>query len=251
MLEIFNTLKFCVDSEKPIALATVIGGPGMGNKLLMYPDGKTLGDLGAAALNKKAVDQAAGMWNSHQPECVHLEFEEEAFEIFIDIFPPPPRLVIIGAVHIAIPLVTFANMLDFHTIVIDPRKAFATRERFPHADELIIEWPPDALRKMPLNESTYIVSLSHDEKLDNPSLQAALENPVRYIGALGSTRTHSMRLKALRELGIPEEELSRIHAPVGLDLGAKVPEGIALPIIAEIVAASHGISFKHLAGSDG
>jgi xanthine dehydrogenase accessory factor len=161
-------------------------------------------------------------------------------DVFVDVLPPPARLVVIGAVHIAIPLVTLAKAIGFRTIVIDPRTAFATRERFPHVDELITEWPAEALAKLRPDEGTYIAVLSHDEKLDNPALAVALKSLARYVGVLGTRKKIPQRFAALGELGVTEEQFRRLRAPVGMNLGAILPDEIALSILAEMVAARHG-----------
>ena len=145
-----------------------------------------------------------------------------------------------GAVHIAAALVTYAHTLGFYTIVIDPRTAFVTSERFPHADELIPRWPDVVFAEAVLDENACVVVLTHDEKIDNPALAMALRSPARYIGALGSRRTHAKRVAALKALGLEDAQIARIHAPVGLDIGARRPEEIALAIMAEIVAVMNG-----------
>jgi xanthine dehydrogenase accessory factor len=166
---------------------------------------------------------------------------DDEVELFFDVHPPPPKLVIVGAVHVAIPLVTFARPLGFRTIVIDPRSAFATVERFAAADELLCEWPQKAMPEVGLNEASYVAVLSHDLKIDLPALEAALRSPARYIGALGSRKTHAKRLAALTEMGFAAAEIDRIHSPIGLDLGGgRRAEEIALSVIAEVVKASHG-----------
>ena len=137
-------------------------------------------------------------------------------------------------------LIHFANRLGFRTLVIDPRTAFATPERFAHADELIAEWPQEALARVKLDAATYVAVLSHDLKIDTPALVAALDSPARYIAALGSKKTHAKRVAALREAGVADEAIGRIRSPIGLDLGGRRAEEIALSVIAEIVAASHG-----------
>jgi xanthine dehydrogenase accessory factor len=242
---IYTALKQCLDEGQVVALATVIAGPGLGNKLLIWPDGRTQGSLGSVGSNESAVRCAAPLLAAHDPGQVQLEVEGSALAVFIDVFPPLPRLIVVGAVHIAIPLVTFAKTLGFRTIVVDARSAFATRERFPHADELIVEWPNTALEKLRLDEATYVVVITHDDKLDVPALQAALTSPARYVGVLGSTRAHARRCQALKELGVTDEQLSRIHAPIGLAMGAIGPEEIALSIMSEIVAVRHGIGGRH------
>jgi xanthine dehydrogenase accessory factor len=131
--------------------------------------------------------------------------------------------------------------MGYQTIVIDPREAFATRERFPHVDELISEWPSIALEKLRPDEGTYIAVISHDEKLDNPALAVALASPARYVGVLGTRKKIPQRFAALRELGVTDEQLSRLRAPIGIHLGAILPDEIALSILAEMVTAKHGI----------
>jgi xanthine dehydrogenase accessory factor len=164
-----------------------------------------------------------------------------AQEVFVDVFSPPDRMMVIGAVHVAIPLVTLAKTLGYRTIVIDPREAFATRERFPHVDELITEWPSDALKKLRPDESTYVVVISHDEKLDNPALSVALVSPARYVGVLGAHKNLGKRQAVLREMGVTDEQLARLQAPIGVRLGAVSPEEIALSILAAMVAAKHRV----------
>jgi xanthine dehydrogenase accessory factor len=241
MAEIYQALKHSLHQGQLVALATVIAGPGLGGKLLIWPDGRTQGDLGSAALNQRVVDTTLELLAASQDsELISFEVAGESIQVFVDVHPPPPRLVIVGAVHIAIPLVTFGKALGFHTVVIDARSAFATPERFGHADELIVTWPSHALEGLNLDAGAYVVVLSHDEKLDNPALRVALESPAPYIGALGSRKTHAKRVGALKEMGVSDAQLARIHAPIGLNLGARSPEEIALAIMAEIVAVRHG-----------
>lgn len=178
--------------------------------------------------------------DSQRSEKAIFDTAEHSQEVFIDVQAPSPKLILVGAVHIAQPLVTFAKALGFWTIVLDARAAFATRERFPHADELIIRWPADALADMTLDEATYIVFLTHDDKLDNPALVEVLQYPVRYVGALGSKKTHAKRVVALQEMGVSQTQLARIYAPIGLKLGGRKPEEIAVSIIAEIVQVKAG-----------
>lgn len=244
MGQVYESLKRSLQEEKLVALATVVAGPGVGNKLLIWPDGRTAGDLGSADLNQRVLRFSADLLADQRSDRASFGVASETVEVFIDVYPPPPKLIVVGAVHIAIPLVTFAKELGFRTIVVDARSAFATPERFSHADELILKWPAKALQEMEIDEATYVVVLTHDEKLDNPALKIALGSPARYIGALGSARTHAQRVQKLKAQGVTDEQLKRIHAPIGLDLGAQRPEEIAVSIIAEIVAVSHGIGSK-------
>jgi xanthine dehydrogenase accessory factor len=150
-------------------------------------------------------------------------------------------MIVIGAVHIAIPLVTLAKAIGYYTIVIDPREAFATRERFPHVDELVTDWPSTALDKLRPDEGTYIAVISHDEKLDNPAIKVALASSARYVGVLGTRKKIPNRFDALRKMGVSDAQLERLRAPIGLHLGAILPEEIALSILAEMVTAKHGL----------
>ena len=180
------------------------------------------------------------MVNNPDTSWAQFRLGSEPVEVFVDILVPDPRLIVIGAGHIAIPLVGLGKEMGYRTIVIDPREAFATQERFPNVDELIVEWPSTALEKMNLNESCYVAAISHDEKLDNPALATALTSPTRYVGVLGTRKNIAKRLTALRELGVNDQQLTKLHAPIGLPLGAVLPEEIALSILSEMVAVRHG-----------
>ena len=238
--EIYPSLEACLAHNEMVAVATVIAGTGLGSKMLIWPDGRRLGSLGGASLDEDAVHWAQGQLRIEETNWTTLA----GVDVFVDVLPPPARLVVIGAVHIAIPLVSLAKTLGFKTIVIDPRTAFATQERFPNVDELLTGWPSEALEKLRPDEGTYIAALSHDEKLDNPALAVALKSPARYVGVLGTRKKIPQRFAALRELGVTEEQLGRLCAPVGVNLGAVLPDEIALSILAEMVAARHGIQRK-------
>ena len=155
--------------------------------------------------------------------------------LFLHVFNTPLRLIVIGAVHIAEPLARFAVIAGYDVVLIDPRRAFADRDRFPGVT-VIDAWPDEALADLKPDHRTVIVTLTHDPKIDDPALHVALRSPVAYIGSLGSKRTHAMRVERLREADFSDDEIARIHAPVGLDIGAKSPQEIALSIMAEITA---------------
>ncbi len=237
---LFQTWYRALQEKRSIAIATLLNESAPGRKLLLAADGTTVGSLGHPALDALARDVFQSALAKQHPERLRWPYEGGEADIFIDVFPPPPKLIVVGAVHIAIPLVTFARELGFRTYVVDARTAFATRDRFPHADELIIGWPEDVLPRIGLDESTFVVVLSHDEKMDNPALRVALSHPVRYVGALGSRKTHARRVEALRSMGVSEEDLARIYTPIGLNIGARRPEEIAVAIMAEIVAVQNG-----------
>jgi xanthine dehydrogenase accessory factor len=238
--EIYPALKTCLEQSQLAVVATVISGVGLGNKLMMWSDGRTLGSLGNAALDERAKHWLDDSMAARETSWTLFDVAGERVEVFADVLAPVERLMMIGAVHIAIPLVTLAKALGFYTIVIDPREAFATHERFPHVDELIVEWPSDALARLVPNEGTYIAALSHDDKLDNPALAVALASPARYVGVLGTRKKIPQRLVTLREMGVTDEQFNRLHAPIGMNLGAILPDEIALSILAEMVTARRG-----------
>ena len=160
--------------------------------------------------------------------------------LFAHVFNPPLRMIVVGAVHIAQSLVPMAVLAGYDVTVIDPRRAWATDARFPDV-EMSTEWPDDALHALAPDQRTAVVVLTHDPKLDDPALQVTLASPAFYVGALGSTRTHGKRLARLRELGLSEDRLARIHAPIGLAIGAKSPAEIAISILAQATQALHGV----------
>ena len=239
--EIYPAVKTCLEENQFAAVATVIAGPGLGSKLMLWPDGRKLGSLGSAETDAQICDWMQKQIAIQETTWTSLNIANQQMDVFVDVFAPASRMVVVGAVHIAIPLVTLAKAMGYHTIVIDPREAFATRERFPHVDELICEWPSIALEKLHPDEGTYIAVISHDEKLDNPALAVALASPARYVGVLGTRKKIPQRFAALRELGVTDEQLSRLRAPIGIHLGAILPDEIALSILAEMVTAKHGI----------
>jgi xanthine dehydrogenase accessory factor len=234
----YSPIMDVLDKNELLACVTLLDGENAGAKLLVWPDGRTQGSLGAPDLEESGKKAALNQLSSRDPKAVKISDEVEAF---VDIYIPPARLVIVGAGHIGIPMVGLAKVLGFHTIVLDPRKAYATRERFPDADELILEWPSEAIEKLKPDQGTFIAVVSHDDKLDNPALAAALKSKAAYVGVLGTKRNVPKRLDALRELGVSEEQLKRLHAPIGLNIGAVQPEEIALSVLAEIVAIHHGL----------
>ena len=161
-------------------------------------------------------------------------------DVFVEPFRRPAHLVIIGAIHIAIPLHRLAKLMGYRVTVIDARAKFATKERFPEADELIVAWPDEAMSKIPIDSSTYVVVLTHDPKFDLPALRSVLKKDAGYIGAIGSRKTNQNRFDALRKEGFTEEQLARVHGPIGLDLGGRGAEETALGILAEITAVRFG-----------
>ncbi|MGB5844175.1 MAG: XdhC/CoxI family protein [Anaerolineales bacterium] len=231
---IYDTLKENLTNGVPFLTITYLDGSKekTNKKLLIEPGGKQIGDLVWPEEGKAFLDEAFKLLDQGKSSTIKLP---EGATLFVEAFPLPPKLIIIGAVHLSVPLITIGNTIGFDTILIDPREAFASRERFPHVGQLVQKWPDDALQELKLDNSAYIVILTHDPKLDDPALIYALRSQASYVGALGSRRTNQKRLERLREAGITEEQLSRLHAPIGLDLGGQTSDEIAVSIMAEIV----------------
>lgn len=162
--------------------------------------------------------------------------------IFVDAHLPPPHLVIIGGSHVAIPLHTMAKTLGFRVTLVDPRSAFASSERFPQVDAIMRQYPNKALPLLDLDEHTFMAVLAHDPKIDDPALLTALETDLPYIGVMSSKRAHQDRVARLREMGVSDEQLARLRTPIGLSIGSKTPEEIALSILAEIIAQKNRIT---------
>jgi xanthine dehydrogenase accessory factor len=243
MSSIYDTLKQQLVEEKGTALATVVRGPAhLGSKLLVLSDKTVLGTLGNPMLDELVLpDAGRSIWKGEAYTRTYTldssnETEPQSFDVFIEGYAPPPSLIIVGAGHIAIALTTFAKTLNYHVTIIDARSAFATRERFPNADDILVEWPDEILERMDLNPSVSIAVLTHDPKFDEPTLEVVLKKPLGYIGAIGSRKTSEERAERLKQRGLTDEQLSHIHAPIGLNLGGRAPEEIALAIMAEIVA---------------
>lgn len=219
-----------IDTGAAGAIVTVAQGSdeALGRKLVVTANDVT-GFLGAG-LDETAVHLARTVRHSTRYQVM------EGVGLFIDAIRPPPTLFIVGGAHTAVALVQLARVVGFRTVVIDPRRAFGSTERFPMADELIQAWPDRAFAERPIGDGAAVVTLSHDPKIDDPALRAALLSEAFYVGALGSRRTHKRRRERLAALGFDEKQLGRIHAPIGLDIGADNPEEIALAVLAEVVA---------------
>ncbi|MCL4313411.1 MAG: XdhC family protein [Actinobacteria bacterium] len=213
----------------------------VGASMLVYEHGQQLGSLGDELLDEVVARDAHGALMNGMSGTRHYgrhgESRQRAVEVFIESFVPPPRMVILGAVDFTAALAKMAKVLGYHVIVCDARKVFATKVRFPMADEVVVDWPDRYINSItpPLSARDAICILTHDPKFDVPAVIASLGTEVGYIGAMGSRRTHEERLAKLREAGVKEEELSRIMAPIGLDIGSRTPEETAVSICAEII----------------
>lgn len=224
-----------IKADRSVTLATVISGQIelLGAQLVRSED-EIIYRSNTLEISIDSI--SARMKASPSPTRFAVE-SNAGIEYFINPINPSPTLIMIGGVHIAIALAEIAHSIRFRTVLVDPRRAFGTTERFAHADKLIQAYPGKAFETIEINASTAIASLSHDPKIDDPALIAALNSPAFYIGALGSAKTQKRRLKRLAEGGVSEEALQRIEGPIGLDIGALTPEEIALAIMAQVVAA--------------
>jgi xanthine dehydrogenase accessory factor len=254
---IFDALRDALRAEEPIALATIVEGPNVGAKLLVTPEGNPLGALGDPGLDRVVARDARGELHAGLTSTRHYgphgEARERAVAVFIESFAPPPRMIIFGAVDFTAALARAAKLLGYRVTVCDARAVFATPQRFPMADEVVNDWPHRHLAKVgeELGPRDAVCVLTHDHKFDVPAIAAALETAVGYIGAMGSRRTHRDRVQRLVEAGVDEATLTRVMAPIGLDLGARTPEETAVSICAEIIALRTGRTVDSLRDTDG
>lgn len=238
---IYDALARALRGERPIALATIVEGVGLGAKLLVEPGRPTVGTLGNVDLDRVVTRDAraelgAGLSSTrHYGE--HGEARERAVSVFIESFAVSPRMIIFGAVDFTAALARVAKVLGYHVTVCDARSTFATTARFPMADLVVNDWPDRHLATVdPLGGRDAVCVLTHDAKFDVPAIVAALATDVGYLGAMGSRRTHATRVERLRDAGVTDADLARVMAPIGLDLGARTPEETAVAICAEIIA---------------
>jgi xanthine dehydrogenase accessory factor len=231
-VSVFERLRVVIEREERGVLFTVVEGQPLGAHLLVLEGGERVGD----GIPDELVEQADELIRGHRNRVL----EQGGLKVFAEVYGPPPRLLVYGAVDTAEALCAAAKGLGWKTIVADARGKFATRERIPSADELIVAWPEDVLAQVAPDHATAIVVLTHEDKFDVPALKAALATEAFYVGALGSRRNQERRRERLLEEGVPEEELERIHGPSGLDLGAESQPETGLSILAEIVAVRNG-----------
>ncbi|NUK08822.1 XdhC family protein [Streptomyces lunaelactis] len=238
------------------ALARITGGPAdlMGRALLVRPDGSYEGGLGGhPELDRTAAGEARALLDAGRTGTVEIGEDGsrcgQPLTLLVESSVPAPRMVVFGAIDFASALVRVGKLLGYHVTVCDARPVFATRTRFPEADEIVVDWPHRYLESTEVDGRTVLCVLTHDAKFDVPLLELALKLPVAYVGAMGSRRTHEDRNRRLREVGVTELELARLRSPIGLDLGARTPEETALSIGAEIVANRRGGTGVSLTGA--
>ncbi|MFJ6411054.1 XdhC family protein [Streptomyces hydrogenans] len=243
-------------SGEAAALARIVSGPEdlLGAALLVHPDGAYEGRLGGhPELDRTAAAEARALLDAGRTGTVEIGEDGsrcgQPLTLLVESSAPAPRMIVFGAIDFASALVRVGKFLGYHVTVCDARPVFATKLRFPEADDIVVAWPHRYLESTEVDARTVLCVLTHDAKFDVPLLQAALRLPVAYVGAMGSRRTHEDRNKRLREVGVTELELARLRSPIGLDLGARTPEETALSIGAEIVANRRGGSGASLTGA--
>ena len=220
-----------------IVVATLSGVP---RRLVITEQGATFGSLGAVSLDVAATREATALLPDGSSGVRNVVAGDVSHRLYFERHAPPRTLVIFGATHVAMPLVSLGAVMGLRTVVVDGRDHFATRDRFPDADEIIVGMPSEIASRLPLGRGTMVVLLSHDYKYDLPVLRAVLESDAAYVGVLGSRRRGRALLDFLTSEGVPDEQLARVRIPVGLDLGGNTPEEIALSVLAEAVAVHHG-----------
>lgn len=251
---LYEVLRDSLRAREPVTLATVVAceGPAssdvrLGAKLLVGPGDRVRGTLGNEALDTVVTRDARGALASGHRALRHYgprgEARQDAVSVYVETFGSPPRMIIFGAVDFSSALASVGRILGFKVTVCDARAVFATRARFRAADEVVVEWPDRYLeREGPsLGARDAVCVLTHDTKFDVPAIVGALATEVGYIGAMGSRRTKEKRDVRLREAGVTDDQLARVHAPIGLDIGARTPEETAVSICAEIIATRTGM----------
>ncbi|MFI6124711.1 XdhC family protein [Streptomyces sp. NPDC051064] len=255
--EVVRSALSAAASGEPTALARVVRGPAelLGRALAVRSDGSYEGSYGSGSseLDRTAAAEARAMLDAGRTGTRDLAEDGThcpgGLTLLVESNVPPPRMIVFGAIDFAAALVRAGKFLGYHVTVCDARPVFATRARFPEADDLVVDWPHRYLRRTATDRRTVLCVLTHDAKFDVPLLKQALRMPVAFVGAMGSRRTHADRDRKLREAGLKESELARLRSPIGLDLGARTPEETALSIAAEIVAARRGGTGAPLTGS--
>ena len=248
--DLYDRVREATEHFEPAAIVTIVRGPGAGNKRAVIGH-EILGSLGRDELDGLATAHVEELIVAERSETVAAETREGEIELFYDIYPAPPTLIIFGAVHVAQSLTKLAKTLGYRVLISDARAALATEERFPDADEVKVAWPDEALTGYRIGRNTYIAILTHDPKFDEPALIGTLETKARYIGAVGSRKTNRDRRERLRNAGVSEESLARVRGPIGLDIGASSPDEMAVSIMAEIIAVRKGRAGGSLTDASG
>ena len=224
-----------LDREVYGSVVTITDGPAVGGKAVVNSAGEVVAGSIPGEIAEDVVADALSLMEHEQ----HRTMQYGDHEVFVETLAPPPEMVIFGAVHVAQSLAAFAEQMGYRVTVADSRAVFATQERFP-GSRVLVGNPDEILDRVTLDRRTWVIILSHEKRLEDPVIEAALKSPVRYIGAMGSRRTHSLRVERLQEKGFSDDDIARIHGPVGLDIGAESPQEVAVSILAEMTQVRYG-----------
>jgi xanthine dehydrogenase accessory factor len=246
-----------IEAGRPVAVATLISGVAddrVGRRMVVRPEASA-GSLGSARLDDAVRDDARGLLQQGSTGIVHYgpdgERRGDDIAVFVASYAPRPRMIVFGAIDFAAAVARVGAFLGYRVTVCDARPTFATKKRFPDADEVVVAWPHRYLAQTEVDARTVVCVLTHDPKFDVPLLELALKLPLAYLGAMGSRRTNDDRALRLKELGFTDDDLARLHAPIGLDVGGRTPEETAVSIAAEIIAArwgGSGAQLRHVSG---
>ena len=262
MVSIYGEIEKALQAGETVALATVINVRGsaprkVGAKMLIRPDGSILSSIGGGALEATVIEAAKEAIKTGQPRLVHYGLRADQHkghlgvcggdvDVFIDVIKPQPTLLLVGGGHVGRYLAEMAHLLGFRILVVDDREDFASPDRFPHAEKILLGEIESRLEEVPISPDTYVVIATRSHEQDALALERVINSPAAYIGLLGSRRKVALIFKALREKGVSEERLAEVHAPIGLDIGAETPEEIAVSILAEMVLLRRGGTGKPL-----
>ncbi|MBW3667345.1 MAG: XdhC family protein, partial [Actinobacteria bacterium] len=236
MSSVLDAISRILEAEEFGSVATVVEGPALGSKAVIDSSGTVAAGSLPGNIAEDVSEDALSLMRNEQ----HRTLDYGDHSVFIETLAPPPDLLVFGAVHIGQAVSSFGSQMGYRVTVVDSRPSFATEERFPDAHRVMVGWPDDIMGQLHFDRRTWVVVLSHDPRHETPPLAAALRSDTRYIGAMGSRRTHRQRVARLEELGFTEEDIARIHSPIGLDIGAETPQEVAVSILAEMTLVRYG-----------